>query len=123
MPILPLQVLCTRDVANNDLRLYLLNRIGQHLAMMIQWHREPAEVSWTQNVTEYATKAEALIEVLEVLDCGSVGGYDSGFDQKKTLFGRWVWLYNKVHDVKKFNYCSGQYTYRTMKKYFEPKEK
>lgn len=47
-----------------------------------------------QNAVGHYHRAEALIELLEVLDCGSVGGYDKGQTEahRRTLRNRYDWL-------------------------------
>lgn len=50
----------------------MLTNAHDHLRMMEQW----ADMHSFDRVHEYQQKAEAIIEVLEVADCGSVGGFD-----------------------------------------------
>lgn len=50
----------------------LLDSAYNSLLMMQQW----GNMHSYHNVLEYEYKARAIIEVLEVADCGSVGGYD-----------------------------------------------
>ena len=74
-------------------RLVMLNRIFD----MFQYATQ-----WPENSTAYFYKAEALIEVLEIGDCGSTGGYDpqnrnrklTGFD----LFDRFLTVILKYDD-------------------------
>ncbi|MCP5004644.1 MAG: hypothetical protein GY941_12010 [Planctomycetes bacterium] len=56
----------------------ILERIHGHLESIDQWREVPSLSSWAANVLEYAYKAESLIEVLEVADCGSIGGFGQG---------------------------------------------
>lgn len=53
-------------------RSVLLEWAYRHLCGMAQW----AEMYSFERAHEYQQKAEAIIEVLEVADCGSVGGFD-----------------------------------------------
>ncbi len=48
------------------------------------WHR----------AAEYSSRAETLIELLEVSDCGSAGGYAKGQTQahRRNLWARLNWL-------------------------------
>jgi hypothetical protein len=60
----------------------ILDAIEVELRMVYQWSVQFAEkrinVGFSSNVLQYMQKAEALIELLEVHDCGSVGGFDEG---------------------------------------------
>jgi hypothetical protein len=57
------------------------------------------------NASEYQQKAEIILEILEVIICGSVGGFDNGqssneFGRKdenkyRCGFDRLVWIWNK----------------------------
>jgi hypothetical protein len=59
---------------------------------MKQWQSAPANVDFIMNVAEYAKKAEALIEMLEIHDCGSVGGFGNGHNGSHNLETRYQWL-------------------------------
>lgn len=50
----------------------ILEDISECFQQMYQW-----VVSQPDEYARYAAKAEALIEILEVVDCGSVGGFDN----------------------------------------------
>jgi hypothetical protein len=57
----------------------ILERIEDALGMVNQYLddlREGLRMSPGQWVGKYIAKAEALIELLEVHDCGSIGGFD-----------------------------------------------
>lgn len=54
-----------------------------------------------ERACNYAKKAEILIEVLEVHNCGSVGGYDKGQPFSYDLLGRYEWLVKKCPKKKK----------------------
>jgi len=72
----------------------ILIQIGEHLTSMNQW----ALYENYDYASKYANKAESLIELLEVYDCGSVGGYDEGQHElmpHASLHQRYSWLYNK----------------------------
>lgn len=76
-------------VSDNDANFYtpmqptrrvILAAIQGYLDRAYEWGEEPARrrinVAWTENVIKYIYRAEALIELLEVHDCGSAGGFD-----------------------------------------------
>ena len=67
-----------------------------NLGLVRQW-REVLSPGWSENVSKYMHIAEALIELLEVQDCGSTGGFDrhQTDEQRDTLYDRFVWLVNK----------------------------
>jgi hypothetical protein len=50
----------------------ILKNIAKYLDSAKQWRNGHQ----FDNAYKYASKAEALIELLEVQDCGSVGGFD-----------------------------------------------
>jgi hypothetical protein len=86
-------------------RIKLLQRIFGHFQQAIQWLPNDPD-----SYLEYINKAESIIELLEIEDCGSVGGFDEknplqniyDFD----LYDRFVCLVNKyknINDIK--NIC------------------
>ena len=62
----------------------ILKSIRENLDLVYQWGRQIAEkqmnADFTGNAIEYLYRAEALIELLETVDCGSVGGFDVSRD-------------------------------------------
>lgn len=76
-------------------RLTILNAIFSHFQMATQW---PDEIA----TANYFAKAEALVELLEVVDCGSVGGYDKKNPHKRVtgceVYDRFLTLLNKEKD-------------------------
>lgn len=70
----------------------VLKRIESRLAQVKQWTRHER---WDY-AFEYASEAKALIELLEIDDCGSTGGFDTERGQDKsayqTLESRYQWL-------------------------------
>lgn len=64
-----------------------------NLEQVKQW----ADMGLYGNAAKYSAKAEACIELLEVADCGSTGGFDVGQDREKnwTLEMRYRWLKEK----------------------------
>lgn len=85
-------------------RAQILKSIRHHLDMVKQWTRHALEFGGSkpsaavygfERCLEYSYKAEGLIELLEVNDCGSVGGYDNGHTGTKDLEKRYLWLLEK----------------------------
>ena len=102
-------------VSMAPVRVKILNEIFSHFQQMTQW-----DVTSPGYTVEYAAKAEALIELLEVHDCGSVGGFDKKnprvHKSSFKLYDRFLTLvkkYNNEKDIKKdcgFTlYSMGQY--------------
>lgn len=52
-------------------RIQILNHIFEHFQQISQWLPDNCDTA-----AKYSAQAETLIEVLEVADCGSVGGFD-----------------------------------------------
>lgn len=73
-------------------RTIILKNIEKSLSAIKQW----SEMQQWENAAKYAAKADALIELLEVDDCGSIGGFDAkrGQDRDRhwTLTERYDWL-------------------------------
>lgn len=44
---------------------------------------------------QYGVKAEVLIELLEVDECGSIGGFAPG-QKVRSLLGRFIWQYQRL---------------------------
>ncbi len=63
-------------------RIVILKEISESLKRSAQWMKMKPE--WLDRSSKYLIKAESLIEILEVKDCGSIGG----FDQANQLPGR-----------------------------------
>ena len=78
-------------------------------------------------MAKYADKAEALIEVVEVYDCGSIGGFGKGqrndkgilvySDIYEEIYARWLWL------AEKYNYGKGLYNYSSLQEWIPIIEK
>lgn len=83
-------------------RLVLLKEIGSCLLQSIAWYEPLVSI---ESSLKYVHQAEVLVEVLEVHDCGSIGGFDAGMDKMKSynLFERYEWLYKKHDDPEKDN--------------------
>ena len=110
----------TQDTPGNTSvpRDVILERAGDHLQGVVQWSGNP---SWCENVVEHHHKAEGLIEVLEVLDCGSVGGFDGGQRPARTLFDRWDWLYRKYGNPEGEMFACGTISYEELREFFQGK--
>jgi hypothetical protein len=80
-----------RPVRFSIARQTILDTAAECLAQVEQW----SELHHFGSAAEYYAKAEALIELLEVDDCGSVGGFDRGRGQTtppRSLSARLKWL-------------------------------
>jgi len=53
------------------IRIKLLNEIFENFQQITQWIPNDPE-----NIMKYSSRAESLIEFIEVWDCGSIGGWD-----------------------------------------------
>lgn len=78
----------------------LIKRARGHLDQVDQWRgcRDPANVDWVHRAAHYASKAESIIEFLEIQLCGSVGGFDKGQEPKDrdTLKLRLDWVERRL---------------------------
>ncbi len=75
----------------------VLRQIENDLCAIVQW----ADMGAFTTAAEYAAKAEALIELLEVYNCGSTGGFDEGQQAPRTLVTRWRWLVDHAPKARK----------------------
>jgi hypothetical protein len=94
---------------------YILSEAYRLLRSVQQWgNRQSADCAKNQFIA--LVKAEALVELLEVDECGSTGGHDAGQPTPRGVFDRWMWLagrygcrygyYEPVEeDVKAFFHC------------------
>ncbi len=91
----------TRDF-DNRARLVILNEVLDCFQQVIQWDKFSFETK--DSVVEYQHKAQVLIELLEVDDCGSVGGYDREnpvkYETRNKLFNRFLTVIRKYNTVK-----------------------
>lgn len=89
----------TKPVNLSPSRYVILETIQQNLQQIEQWARPGME--HYANAHKYQSHALALIELLEVNDCGSCGGFDKGWDELKkqgvqpSLYNRFAFLCNK----------------------------
>jgi len=100
----------------------LLGTALEHLQQIVQWDKKVPH-----NMAKYADKAEALIEVVEVYDCGSIGGFGKGqrndkgilvySDIYEEIYARWLWL------AEKYNYGKGMYNYSSLQEWIPIIEK
>jgi len=81
-------------------REYILNRIFDHFQQITQWN-----ISHIDSTIAHYYKAEGLIELLEILDCGSVGGYDPECPYRNVtghrLYNRFLTLVRKEDSHEK----------------------
>lgn len=68
----------------------ILDKIRNSLALVYAWGEQPSghrvNVGYTSTMLRYLYHAEALIELLEIHDCGSVGGFDEETGSKHGLY-------------------------------------
>jgi len=105
---------------NSVKRIEILNNIGNFFQGVIQW-RESITSDGEANVVKHLHYAEALIQLLEVEDCGSVGGFDKNQPTPKTLFDRWDWLFHKYDNPKGKRFGCGIVSYGDIRKFFRRK--
>ena len=98
-------------------RINVLNQIGDYFQNVIQCAplKTPGD---SENVTKYLHKAEALIEFLEIRDCGSFGGFDKGQPYPRNLFSRWDWLYRKYDNPASKRFGCDIVSYENIKEFF-----
>ena len=68
----------------------IVEKLVEHKEAMEQW----LENTDLEEAVDYKIKMEALMELLETFDCGSVGGFDKN-QTDRTFEGRYKWLINK----------------------------
>ena len=76
-------------------RKVILKDIQDNLEQAKQWGNHPYDLDWVAQSAEFLARAEGLIELLEVHDCGSSGGYDRGQPPARNLMDRYNWLREK----------------------------
>lgn len=95
-------------------RVTILKDIFDDLCMIVQWE---GMKNCPENVVEYHYRAQAMIELLEVHDCGSTGGYDTNQPTARNIFDRWDWLVKKYHKLEDI---TPKHEYERIKKYYYP---
>ena len=96
-------------------RKIILQKIFNHFQQMTQWI-----ITSPKSYAKYFNKAESLIELLEIKDCGSVGGFDKNNpvkwnESKFHLYDRFLALIRK-ENTKLQKEC--YFTPETMRKYW-----
>lgn len=76
----------------------LLPQIQEAYEMYRQWIVDENLV----NAAKYHAQMETLIEVLEVANCGSTGGFDAEQPESQTVTQRFEWL--KTRALREFNF-------------------
>ena len=99
-------------------RLLILEKIGDCLQSIIQWSKLPNSTFWTTQAAEYSIRAQTLIELLEVADCGSRGYLDSAQPDTDFIFTRWDRLYKKFHDPIGKRFSEDLISYEQIKEFF-----
>ncbi len=99
----------------NIKRVIILNAIADELGMSSQW-LPSNRVGSLESATAHLHRAETLIELLEVHDCGSVGGFDKGQRYPNgDVFKRFNWLLRKHHGPSAIK---GTWSYTFIKKQY-----
>jgi hypothetical protein len=95
-------------------RIDILNRAFGHFQQVTQWPDSATGI-------KYMSKADALIEVLEVIDCGSIGGFDKENPHKRVTgcnkFDRFLTVLAKYDDAKNITPICGA-DVKTLTTYF-----
>ena len=85
-----------KDRLNSITYMKILYSAFHEMRQMRQWidYRTPKGAS---AMARSAAKAEALIELVEIADCGVVGGFSEGYGYRNTnsLYRRWGFLFEK----------------------------
>ena len=61
-----------KPIFNKTARLFILNRIFEQFQQILQWG-----IIYPINTANSLNEAESLIQLLEIDDCGSIGGFDN----------------------------------------------
>ena len=96
-------------------RLYVLQTIFEHFQQITQWIPQHYD-----SAAEYESKADALIELLEVADCGSVLAFYIK-EREVTghlLYDRFLALLRKYHKDKDIKSVCG-FTVKSLGNYFK----
>ncbi|MGD1524350.1 hypothetical protein [Vibrio owensii] len=77
-----------------------VSQIGSNLMMLRQWALyTPRSVGTLSQVQTYTQKAEAILELVETIECGSIGGFAPGQNNHyRTFLGRFLWQYKRVSE-------------------------
>lgn len=77
----------------------ILDAIEEEIKLMYQWSgqfaKKRVKAEFVESSIAHAHRAEALIELLEVHDCGSVGGFDEGHKGLYSIEERYAFLRKK----------------------------
>jgi hypothetical protein len=88
-----------KPVFSKTARLFILNEIFDEFQQITQW-----DIRNPDSTTAHLNKAEKLIEILEVDDCGSIGGFDKYNPVKRisefNQYDRFLALISKYHANK-----------------------
>jgi hypothetical protein len=98
-------------------RIQILNHIFSHFQQITQWLPDNINIA-----LEYMFKAESMIELLEVGDCGSIGGFDpkSPVNRKYGfyLYDRFIALVNRYDNKSDIKECA-QFNLDSLGEYFK----
>jgi len=99
------------------IRIALLQRAFDDFQMISQW------IPWQmEHAAKYHNKAESIIDYLEVVDCGSIGGYDNANPIKRSghyeLYDRFLTVLAKHNNQDDLKNCC-YFTPQTLGDYFK----
>ena len=73
----------------------LLKEIESSIQQVEQWSKHLYADGFAENTLKYMNHLEAYVEVLEIYDCDSTGGFGAGESHQLDLLGRAKWLLKK----------------------------
>jgi len=77
----------------------LLTEIKSAIQQVEQWHEAPFADGFADNTAGYFHQLEALVELLEIYDCGSTGGFGKDQPDNLNLKERADWLLKKYKNI------------------------
>ncbi len=99
-------------------RTSILQWIAEHFQSGTQWFDDQPAIYHC-----YMAKAEALIEVLEISDCGSTGGFDNKnplvTDTNHKLFNRFLTVLRKYREDEHMIRVGCGFTLKTLSKFYD----
>lgn len=107
-----------------DVKTILID-IGNRLSYAAGW-RDDMMYRGASQAYDHIHEAEGLLELVEVQDCGSVGGFSEGQtdEEQSTIFRRWLFLVNKYSpeiktEARKQGNGSYYFVFEELKKEYE----
>ncbi len=75
--------------------IYLIEQAKEERMMMLQ----QANSGDYKGASEYENRFTMILEMIETLDCGSVGGFGKGQPSNNKILIRFLWLTTKYKDL------------------------